>query len=175
MELVSQNSEADLKKREASARFDAAMEGLAINLLRVIAGAGHPGRLLHEMHDCLAAASVYRDAHGHYPDGIASLLDARRYEAQQRERWSADDEARWEADGTFMVDHAALLVRIASLRIVAAQWAGHRAVLSNSENAFHDAVRRLEDARAERRRKRALPMQTTAKPKGPGRRRDRPS
>jgi hypothetical protein len=152
MKLVSENSETDIKKHEASTKFEVALEHLAINILRVIAGAGSPGSILHQMQNCLIAATIYQDAYGHFPAGIASQLDASRCEEQQRAGWSAENRSRWEADGTVCVHDAEMLIRIASLRVVAAQWAGNRSILSRSESEFHAAFRELQNARAERKR-----------------------
>ena len=142
MKLVSENSDADLKKLAASEEFDSALEAFATNLLRVAAGAGSPEQILQELHYCVAAASAYRESHNEYPSAhhIASLLDAGRSDTDQREKWTSEDLKRWDANGETMRWEAALAVRRASLRVVAGQWAGHKAVLSNAESAFVKAM-----------------------------------
>lgn len=142
MKLVSETSDADLRKREASEEFDATLKAAAINLLRVIAGAGSPAEVLPELHRCVAATAAYREAHNEYPTAhhIASLLDAKKYDADEHEAWSPEHRMRWDANGETMRIYAALSIRTASLRVVAGQWAGHRTVLINAETAFVKAL-----------------------------------
>ena len=154
MKLVVENSEDDLKKRAAGEDFDSALEAASINLLRVIAGAGNPERVIRQLDDCLAAAAVYREAHGEYPDrhGIAALLNIERHDEQERRSWSPEDRERWDSNGESTMMEAALAIRRASLRVVAGQWSGHKAVLSNAERSFFDAVNSYFEARDFRRR-----------------------
>ncbi len=143
MRLVSENSESDLKKHAASEDFERALESLAINMLRVIAGAGEPARLLRDIHECALATHDYREVHGQFPSAfqIADLLDYSNYDDEQWKSWSEAERERWLENGAFTVRSAAACIRQASLRIVAAQWAGHRTVLSNAESLFSSAIR----------------------------------
>lgn len=177
MKLVSEKAEDDLKKHEASAQFDSALEDLAINMLRVIAGAGKPELILEELHYCVAAATAYREAHNVYPPAhhIASLLSADNYDFERQASWSPENRKRWEADGEVMCVYAARAVRRASLRVVAAQWAGQKTILANAERAFGDAMRLHEQAWEERRRiarQKFTPVQTPPKSKRPAKGRD---
>lgn len=144
MKLVSENSESDIKKRAASEEFEQKLEGLAINMLRVIAGAGEPARLLQEIHECALATQSYREVYGQYPSAfqIAKLLNLDNYDEDEWGSWSDAERQRWEADGSFMLQSAAARIRRASLRIVAAQWAGQRTVLSNADRLFSDGIQR---------------------------------
>lgn len=144
MKLVSENSESDIKKKAASEELEQKLEGLAINMLRVIAGAGEPARLLQEIHECALATQSYRETHSQYPSAfeIAKLLNLDRYDEDELESWSDEQRRRREADGTIMIQAAAALIRRASLRIVAAQWAGQRTVLSNADRLFSDGIQR---------------------------------
>jgi hypothetical protein len=149
MKLVSENSESDIKKRAASEEFEQKLEGLAINMLRVIAGAGEPARLLRDIHECALATREYRDVHSEYPSAfqIAKLLDLHTYDREQWESWSDAERERWLEDGTFAVQIAAARIRQASLRIVAAQWAGQKTVLSNADRLFFEATKSYDDAK----------------------------
>lgn len=170
MKTVSENSESDLAKHAASEAFDQALVALTINMLRIIAGAGEPARLLRDIHECALAMQTYREAHNQYPSAfqIAELLDLDKYDDERRESWSEEDRKRWEADGTFMVQFAAAHVRQASLRVVAAQWAGHRTVLTNADNLFSDAIKSYIEAWEFRRRENSKPTirhRSTASPR----------
>lgn len=149
MKLVNENSESDIKKRAASKEFEQKLESLAINMLRVIAGAGRPARLLQEIHECALATQTYREAHSQSPSAfqVSKLLDIDKHDEDEWDSWTEEQRRRWEADGTFMIQTAAARIRRASLRIVAAQWAGQRTVLINAEHLFSDGIERYIKAR----------------------------
>lgn len=67
MKLVSENSEEDIKKRAVAEELERSLERLTINLLRVVAGAGEPGRLLRDIHECAIASGSYYEAHNQLP------------------------------------------------------------------------------------------------------------
>jgi len=83
---------------------------------------------------------------------ISSLLAVERHDEQERRSWSPEDRNRWDSNGETMVMDAALAIRRASLRVIRGQWAGHKAVLSNAERAFFDAVTLWFEARDFRRK-----------------------
>ena len=61
-DFVVENTEDDLRKRAAGEEFEAALGAASVSLLRVIAGAGSPGRVLRELNHCTAPASAYQEA-----------------------------------------------------------------------------------------------------------------
>jgi hypothetical protein len=157
MKLVSEHSEDELKKRAAAEEFERALNSMATNMLRVIAGAGEPQNIsLHALR-CALAAEDYHEAHHEYPSAsrVAELLEYSRHDATQRSSWSDEDRERWVADGTYDQMLATAQIRQASLRVVAAQLAKQRTILANAEHLFSDAIRNYLEAR-ERCKKAAL-------------------
>lgn len=149
MRLVSENSEADLKRRRGRERFEQALIDAATNLLRIAAGAGKPEDLLREMAVCCEAATA--EGYSAIIGDISRALDAGRREYERQQNGSPEDRKRWLEDGTLGVRDGALAVRIESLRVIAAQWSGNLSVERNAERGFNDAIQMFEDARAEMR------------------------
>lgn len=84
MRIVSENSEADIKRREAEHRRDRsgqqmrlALRHLAANLMRITRGAGAPEDLVPQMVEFLEAFNAYGDAAGIPPSPftIREMLD----------------------------------------------------------------------------------------------------
>lgn len=149
MRLVSENSEADLKRRRARERFEQALIDTATNLFRIAAGAGKPEDLLREMAECCEAATA--EGYSALIGDISRVLDAGRRDFERQQEWSPEERKRWLENGTLGVRDAALAVRIESLRVIAAQWSGNLSVETGAERRFKDAIRMFEDAQAEMR------------------------
>jgi hypothetical protein len=86
MEIVSQNSDADIAKNEAPEDLGWPLRRLTANLLRIVRGAGAPYELPRQIRAVLGALREYEAAFGHRPS---------EYEIQQalelRERTVGDD------------------------------------------------------------------------------------
>lgn len=90
MELVSENSEVEIKAARALDRLRWPMKVLASNMLRVVRGAGRAYELPGQMADVLAQLEEYREEVGHYPSGyeLSSLISRRHNESQHSDRWT---------------------------------------------------------------------------------------
>jgi hypothetical protein len=77
MEVVSENSEAEIARGRASTRLEYPLRDLAANMLRVIRGAGKPHMLAAQMLEVLQIMQEYREASGYLPppDEIKAILD----------------------------------------------------------------------------------------------------
>lgn len=102
------------------------------------------------MYECILASEAYHEAHNEYPSAfrVAEAMDYSRVDADQWASWSEEQRERWEADGTYDKMLAAAQIRQASLRVVAAQWAEQRTVLTNAERLLSEAIWNYLDARA---------------------------
>lgn len=80
MRIVSENSDADLAKRQAELQLGFELREMAANLLRIVRGAGRPGDLRKQLLKCLQAYEAHGQASGYYPmpEVIARMLDADR-------------------------------------------------------------------------------------------------
>jgi len=67
MDLVSPDTEQNMKRQQATAEMAYASRQLVANLIRVVRGAGRPFQLGDQCADFLNAAQVYRAAHGVWP------------------------------------------------------------------------------------------------------------
>jgi len=162
MRIVSDNSPEDLRRRLADQRLGLVLRALAVNMLRVIRGAGKAYRLAHELADCSKALAEYADAFGHYPppDRIERMLDPERPwpdQGEDRERnldgWSRDlreDEAlvREKQD-------ARMEMRLAALQITASMLASQPLQQSRGDGDLREAIARHERLTAELRAYRA--------------------
>lgn len=145
----------DEQKRQAelaAARLANATRVLAANLLRVIAGAGKDYELTGQMAGVLSAQLELTKVADFYPHEIEkpisdalSNLDWRHADPSYN-RPTDEDRARWEEDGTASLNRAERRVRIASLRMVAAQLAQQPSQESAAASDLDDALFRHRQA-----------------------------
>lgn len=178
MRVVSEQSEADLRRREAANRVHWRYRELAANLLRVVRGAGSSADLLEQMAAVISASSELKDLEGYWPDssvieGALRLPDpGSRMQARVEEgRFSKEDIDRWERDGTLDVNWAEHEICRGVLQMCASgllQQSTHRSV---GHNEFRDGVRALNAALEKQRAHWApIPEPPTPKPKAKRRR-----
>jgi hypothetical protein len=63
MRVVSNQSKAEMERREAQKKLSHALRQLTANLLRITNGAGHPQDLAKQLAECTAAIDAYDDVH----------------------------------------------------------------------------------------------------------------
>lgn len=151
MRLVSEQSNAEIRRRRALDQLTPALRQLTANLMRITRGAGHPERLASEMVACLEAMQAHQEAIGYGPpsEEIRAVLDPD--EAQKEFRpWAGGsdaDKARWEADGSLGIEDAIREIRRASLQMTASMLVNQLTHVRKGEGDIFDAIRRLEAAR----------------------------
>lgn len=153
MRVVSSQSSETIRKKKALEDLTAELRRLAVNLLRVIRGAGKPYELPRDIDRVAKALTEYAEAHGQFPDSdsIRSILDRdialEEYRPwivegrQRRAREAATPEAQIELAISDIID--------AALQIVASMFADQMTQLRTAEHALHLGVRRLKAAQVE--------------------------
>jgi hypothetical protein len=142
------DSQKDSEKRIACEEFEESLRRLATNMLRVVAGAGEPYRLLRDIYRCSLAAQSYRECHNELPASfqIADLLNCTR-NLEGLATFSSLERPPPKEPRDYELAAAATEIRQGSLRVVAAQWGDSRTVLINAERLFENGIRRHEKAR----------------------------
>lgn len=158
--VVSENSEEDIKKREAEEALAWPYRELAANLLRVVRGAGSSARLMDQMAEVIQRSREYYDIIGHWPaahtiDHILRIKtpDEQMEELLQNGRCSQKDLDRWENDGTMAVDRAVYRICRGALQKCASQLVAQTTQERTAENELHEGIRGLETARDTKRRR----------------------
>ncbi|WP_324134766.1 hypothetical protein [Bosea sp. (in: a-proteobacteria)] len=162
MRIVSDNSPEDLRRRAAERQLGFAVRALAVNMLRIMRGAGKPYRFAHELADCSKALREYLDAFEHnspsdliervlnpeksWPDGED---DSDRYHDAWRSN-PREDEAIM-----LRKQNARRAMRLAALRITASMLAGQRLQTAHGEKDLREAISRHEQLTEELRDLRA--------------------
>jgi hypothetical protein len=167
LELVSSNSESDLKQRQALVEVCFALRAMTANLMRLARGTGAAYEIGPQLDRVIQALIGYRDVVGTYPTSfeLSEALLVRR-ELPVGTEWASDRRR----------EHNAIecMVR-GALQIAASRLAGQRTHESRGESELRNGFYALEALRAEWRRPpateepRELPPAATRrkKPKGP--------
>jgi hypothetical protein len=147
MRTVSENSEADLTRKRASAQVAWTIRELTANLLRITRGAGKPYEVMRQMADLAEAIKGYQAATGlsSSPDEFARALDVSN-DQETMQHWSAEDRHRDDAEGR--------IIR-GVLQVVASRLVKQKTQETVGRHDMLDGLRALEDLRAEVRRARA--------------------
>ncbi|GLI91089.1 hypothetical protein [Methylocystis echinoides] len=143
-----EDAEGNLEKHRVCEEFEESLRRLAMNMLRVVAGAGEPYRLLRDMHRCVLSAQSYRECHNELPTSfqIADLLNCTR-NLEGLATFTSLERPPPKEPRDYELAAAATEIRQGSLRVVAAQWGDSRTVLINAERLFENGIRRHEKAR----------------------------
>ncbi len=160
LRVVSENSEADFKKREAEEALAWPYKELAANLLRVVRGAGSSARLLDQMGEVIHQSREYYEVVGHWPaprtiDNILHIKTPAEEieEILQNDRCSQEDIDRWEDDGSMAADRAVYKICRGALQKCASQLVDQRTHERTTENNLYKGVRDLQAARETKRRR----------------------
>ncbi|OKO73194.1 hypothetical protein AC630_29100 [Bradyrhizobium sp. AS23.2] len=158
LRVVSEQSEADIKKQRAHDQLSRDLRRFAANFLRLTSGSGKALELLPQLEKLSASIKAYADAYdGALPSQktVHQILDSRAALIEYRP-WIKDvDEAsrrRWEADGTYARNDAVAGIIKAGLRMVASELVDQLTQHSAAEDLFYEQIRRLEDVREKSRR-----------------------
>jgi len=163
-ELKRKQAEAERERVALSAEW--ALKELAANVARIIRGAGHPHKLIEQMHKSIVTMKAYADLNGEWPSDfdIHKWLDAER----PREKYS--DDAR--GDYAYGRDFAERVIHRGVLQIVASRLVQQLPQERTGENEFSSGLRLL--ATAEEDYKQRLRAQEeaarTGKPRTPRKR-----
>lgn len=152
MRIVSEQSEADIRRKRATDGLVRPLRELAGNLLRVIRGAGKPVELFRQMEACSAAIREYAEAHGHLPPSevFNQLLDCdaawhayRPWIEENRKQFTdrLGDDAEWDSDV------AMRRIRNGALQAAASMLLNQIPQHSMGESEIDDGMRWLREAR----------------------------
>lgn len=150
MKLVSENSEAELAKRQADdAKREAeeevgfAIRELAANLMRMTRGAGKPHESGTQANNLVKAYLAYKETVGHWPpsDLLTIALRLYRYDATL-------GHSDAELDNQFSMEQ----IVHGSLQLAASTLLDQPLQISAGKDQLHNGIRSLERAREERRR-----------------------
>jgi hypothetical protein len=162
LKVVSEQSEADIRKQRVHDQLTRDLRRFAANFLRMTSGSGKPLDLLPQMERVAATIRAYADAHDGdlpAPKVIHEILDSRVALLEYRP-WIKDVEEaarqRWEADGEFDLGRAVAGIIRAGLRMVASELVDQLTQHSVAESEFYEQVKNLDKAR-EKSRKSYLP------------------
>ena len=136
MKVVSENSDDDLKRRQADGRVGTAVRALAANLMRVTRGSGKAQEIGSQAHELIEARMAYAEAWGFLPgpDRYDEYLDIAP-NAEIMSQISEEDAGRIYAK--------AGIVR-ASLQIAASGLLGQRTQETIADHDLYTAIRELE-------------------------------
>jgi hypothetical protein len=162
LRVVSEQSEANIKKQRVHDKLTRDLRRFAANFLRMASGSGKLLDLLPQMEKVAASIRAYADAHdGALPASkvIHQILDSHAALVEYRP-WIRDVEEaarqRWEADGESDRSKAVAGIIRAGLRMVASELVDQLTQHSAAQNDFYEQVRNLDKAR-EKGRLKSLP------------------
>jgi len=138
MKVVSENSEAELARREATLKMRWVLRELAANLMRITRGAGEPWEVGRQTQELVNTLVAHREACGHMPgsEEIAAAL------AIEERNW-----AQGVSDAASeMLDAGDTIVR-GCLQIAASHLLGQNTQLAAARDEMHEGIRYLEEIR----------------------------
>lgn len=159
--VVSERSEAEIKRQRATDALDGPLRQLASNILRIVRGAGKPYDLYEQMLAVLQAMNDYRDAVGAWPSSFEmdKILNAR-----VERNWSDEDLKRWTEGGTLEMELAFDAICRGALQNVASKLVDQKLQIAAGENEVYEAVYRIEALREGWRKERARQAQQARAP-----------
>lgn len=153
--IISENSDEDIRRRDAEMALEWPYRALAANLLRVVRGAGNSASLLEQMGDVIRRSREYYDIVGDWPapQTINEILrhqspDDRTAEHLDSGRYSPADVERWEKDGSTAADRAVYKACRGALQMCASQLVSQTTQERAGKTEFHAGVRALIDCRS---------------------------
>jgi hypothetical protein len=153
LRVVSEQSEANIRKQRVHDQLTRDLRRFAANFLRMISGSGKPLDLLPQMERLPATIRAYADAHEGAlpaPKVVHQILDSHAAKLEYRP-WIKDMEEaarqRWEADGESDRSKAVAGIIKAGLRMVASELVDQLTQHSVAESDFYEQVRKLDEAR----------------------------
>jgi len=153
LRVVSEQSEASIRKQRVHDQLTRDLRKFAANFLRMTSGSGKPLDLLQQMEKVAASLRAYADALDGAlpaPKVIHQILDSRVALLEYRP-WIKDVEKaarqRWEADGESDRSRAVAGIIKAGLRMVASELVDQLTQRSAAQSDFYEQVRNLDKAR----------------------------
>lgn len=158
LHVVSEQSEAEIRKQWVHDQLSRELRRFAANFLRMTSGSGKPLELLPQLEKLSASIREYTDAHDGAlpaPKVIHQILDGHEAKLEYRP-WIRDisesERRRWETDGTFDGEVAIAGIVRSGLRMVAAELVDQLTQQSVAESDFYENIRRLDEPREKSRR-----------------------
>ncbi|MBM6593746.1 hypothetical protein [Microvirga pudoricolor] len=152
LEVVSENSERDIRRKEAEREVKYCLRQLAANIMRISRGGGSM-EIGRQNVALIEAFDQYFEAYGHYP----SLQDMRAWlspDAAQKEYrpwtdrpYNDPDEVRWRETGETDFGDAVGVMRDGGLQLVASMLLDQTAQASQGKKQILSGVRELEQAK----------------------------
>jgi hypothetical protein len=159
LKVVSEQSEANIRKQRVHDQLTRDLRRLAANFLRTTSGSGKPLDLLHQMEKVAASIRAYAAAHDGAlpaPKVIHQILDSHAALLEHRP-WIRDVEEaarqRWESDGESDRSKAVAGIIRAGLRMAASELVDQLTQHNVAESDFYEQVRKLDEAREKARLK----------------------
>jgi hypothetical protein len=152
LRVVSEQSEASIRKQRVHDQLTRDLRRFAANFLRMTSGSGKPLELLQQMEKVAASIRAYTDAHDGAlpaPKVIHQILDSHAALLEYRP-WIKDVETtrqRGKADGEFDRTEAVAGIIKAGLRMVASELVDQLTQHNTAQSDFYEQIRRLEDVR----------------------------
>jgi hypothetical protein len=153
LRVVSEQSEANIRKQQVHDQLTRDLRRFAANFLRMTSGSGKPSDLLQQMERLAATIRAYADAHDGAlpaPKVVHQILDSRAAKLGYRP-WIKDVEEaarqHWEADGESDRSKAVAGITKAGLRMVASALVDQLTQHSAAESDFYEQVKKLDEAR----------------------------
>jgi hypothetical protein len=147
LKVVSEQSEANIRKQRVHDQLTRNLRKFAANFLRMTSGSGKPLDLLPQMEGLAASVRAYADAHEGAlpaPKVIHQILDSHAAKLEHRP-WIRDVEEtarqRWEADGESDRSKAVAGIIRAGLRMVASELVDQLTQHSAAESDFYEQRR----------------------------------
>jgi hypothetical protein len=164
--VVSNQSEADIRRNQTREDLAWPLRQLTANLLRIVRGAGKPHYLAHQLEACLKVLSAYVEAHGTLPPAheLSEILDPDKafYDARP---WIKENRQNMEqAPGEIEREDAMRAIRRGALQVAASMLLNQTPQQAMGDHEVSNGIRLQEDARAKnaayysdpKRRKRSL-------------------
>lgn len=168
LELVSTQTDADIRRAQATTDLTYRLRILGANMLRVMRGAGRPYSLISEMADVVQAVREVHDVAGTYPmpEVFANALDPQLAKNERNEWRATVDEAtkqRWQDDGTFDREDADWEIIHGAMQIAASELLGQKPQEASGKREMVEGIHARAEAIAKMRN--SLPVQKQSKPR----------
>jgi hypothetical protein len=139
--LVSNQSEAEIRRLKAREALTLPWRTLAANILRIANGAGRPADLMKQLTRCTNAMQAYLEAHGRMPPEqlIRDILDCDRAFRGYRP---------WVEERRTKISEGMQLVRRGALQVVASMLLDQLTLQHKAEYDIHSGAGMLQEAKA---------------------------
>ncbi len=158
--IVSEQSDAQRRRRLAAEQLEGPLRELAANLLRVMRGAGKPNDLIQQMQAFVTVGEAYQTAHGQWHPVADVIVNTLRIDSASEELYerrkngdvSQADFDRWTTDGTIDRDDAVYMICRGAMQLCASKLVGQIAQERAGKKELTEGCRILDVAMGKRRK-----------------------